>query len=79
MSNYHVTPDREKGWAIKKEGASKTSGFSSTQEGAEKTAKQFTSESGGGEVVIHGRDGKIIDKDTVRPAHDPFPPRDRKH
>ncbi len=53
--------------------------FSSTQGGAEKIAKQLASRSGGGEVVIHGRDGRIRDKDTVPPAHDPFPPRDMRH
>jgi hypothetical protein len=29
--------------------------------------------------VIHGRDGRIRDSDTVPPAKDPHPPRDTKH
>jgi hypothetical protein len=29
------------------------------------------------EVVIHGRDGKIRDKDSY--GNDPHPPRDKKH
>lgn len=29
------------------------------------------------EVVIHGRDGKIRDKDSY--GNDPMPPRDKKH
>jgi hypothetical protein len=29
------------------------------------------------EVVIHGRDGKIRDKDSY--GHDPVPPRDKTH
>jgi hypothetical protein len=33
---------------------------------------------GGGEVVIHGRDGRIRDSDTLSPGRDPFPPRDSK-
>ncbi len=78
-TNYHIVPSPDKGWAVRKEGATKVSGFAPTQRGAEKMAKTFSGNSGGGEVVIHRRDGKIRDKDTVYPASDPFPPRDRRH
>ncbi len=78
-ANYHVVPDSDKGWAVKKEGGEKVSAFAATQRGAEKKAKGFATKGGGGEVVIHRRDGKIRDKDTVYPAPDPFPPRDRRH
>ena len=78
-SKYHVVPHAERGWAIKKEGAERVSTYSSTQRGAEKVAKRLVSSSGGGEIVIHRRDGKIRDSDTIHPAHDPFPPRDKKH
>jgi hypothetical protein len=33
----------------------------------------------GGERVTHGRDGRIRRKDTIPPARDPFPPRDKEH
>jgi len=80
MANYHISKDKEnKRWRITKEGGSKISGFSGTQKEAEKKAKQFASNSGGGEVRIHGVDGKIRDSDTVPPANDPFPPKDTKH
>jgi len=46
---------------------------------AEKLAKKFSSNSGGGEVKIHGLDGKIRDSDTVPPGNDPNPPKDKKH
>jgi hypothetical protein len=75
MANYHVVPDSDKGWAVKKQGAKRASDFASTQRSAEKMAKKFATNSGGGEVVIHRRDGKIRDKDTMYPARDPFPPR----
>ena len=39
----------------------------------------MSANSGGGEVRIHRRDGKIRDSDTVAPGNDPFPPRDKKH
>ena len=78
-SNYHVIPDKQQGWAIRKAGADKASGFASTQAAAETRAKSLASKQGGGEVVIHGRDGRIRDKDTMSPARDPFPPRDKRH
>ncbi|MFN3256916.1 MAG: DUF2188 domain-containing protein [Ilumatobacter sp.] len=33
----------------------------------------------GGEVRIHGKDGRIRDSDTVAPGRDPNPPRDTRH
>lgn len=45
----------------------------------EKRAKEIVRNLGGGEVRIQGRDGKWHDADTVAPAKDPFPPRDKKH
>jgi len=78
-NNYHVVPHKENGWAIKKAGADRVSAYAPTQRAAEKTAKTYSLNSGGGEVVIHRRDGKIRDKDTMHPAKDPFPPKDTKH
>ncbi len=78
MTNYHVTK-RKDGWQVKKEGAVRASGIFNTQKEAEKAAKQFSANSGGGEVRIHGRDGKIRDSDTVAPGNDPFPPKDNVH
>jgi hypothetical protein len=80
MSNYHVLKDKESGdWRIKKEGAERASEYADTQEEAEKIAKELSANSGGGEVRIHGRDGKIRDSDTVAPGNDPFPPKDKNH
>ena len=79
MANYHVSrrPDGE--WQAKKEGADKAGRIFDTQLEAEKAAKEFSANSGGGEVRIHGLDGKIRDSDTVAPAADPYPPKDRVH
>lgn len=79
MSNYHVSKDTSSGWNAKKEGSTRISGNFDTQREAEKAAKEYAGNSGGGEVRIHGRDGKIIDSDTVAPASDPNPPKDKKH
>lgn len=77
MSNYHVIKNQN-GWSAKKEGASRSSANTSTQREAEAAAKNFSSNNGGGEVRIHGLDGKIRDSDTVAPGNDPCPPKDRK-
>lgn len=80
MSNYHVSKDKDSGrWRVKREGAERISDFADTQKVAEEIVKELASNSGGGEVRTHGLDGKIRDSDTVPPANDPFPPRDRKH
>lgn len=80
MPNYHVVRNSDSGeWAVRKAGAPRVSGNFANQGDAEKAAKRFAANSGGGEVRIHDRTGKIRDSDTVRPARDPFPPRDRRH
>ena len=78
-SNRHVVPSPEGGWDIKKPGASRSSAHEGTQAAAIRRAKEIVRNQGGGEVRVHGRDGKIRDSDTVPPANDPFPPRDKKH
>lgn len=78
MANYHVTP-KGTDWQAKKPNATRASGVFGTQREAEQQAKEWSHNSGGGEVVIHNRRGVIRDKDTVAPANDPFPPRDKKH
>lgn len=79
MANYHVLKNNTGSWVVKKAGGERVSASFDRQQQAEKAAKQFASNSGGGEVRIHGRDGKIRDSDTISPAKDPFPPKDRRH
>ncbi|WP_418499220.1 DUF2188 domain-containing protein [Flagellimonas sp.] len=80
MANYHVSKDNEKGkWRIQKEGGEKVSEYAGTQKEAEKRAKELSANSGGGEVRIHGLDGKIRDSDTVKPGNDPKSSKDTKH
>jgi hypothetical protein len=78
MSNYYISK-KDGDWNIKKEGAQRVSAVVSTQKEAEKLAKQFSANNGGGEVRIHGLDGKIRDSDTVAPGRDPNPPKDKIH
>lgn len=79
MANYHVVKNHDGEWAVKRDSATKASGLFHTQSKAEKSAKGFARNSGGGEVRIHNLQGKIRDSDTVPPAIDPNPPKDKRH
>lgn len=68
-----------KAWAVKRAGVAAPESVHRTQGMAEQRAKQSVRSAGGGEVRIQGRDGKWRDSDTVSPANDPNPPRDKKH
>lgn len=78
MSNYHVTKRSDSGWQYKKAGANRAAGIVKTQKEAEKFAKQICAKQGGGEVRIHSPKGSIRDSDTIKPANDPCPPKDKK-
>lgn len=76
--NRHVVPNPGGGWDVKAPGAGRASSHHDTQADAERRAKEIVRNRGGGEVRIHGRDGRIRDSDTVAPGNDPNPPRDRR-
>jgi len=80
MANYHVTQKKDQdGWNVKKEGGQKASAIATTQKEAEKIAKQYSANSGGGEVRIHRPNaGPIRDSDTVKPGNDPRSSKDKK-
>ena len=79
MADYHVTRRSPGEWAVLRENSERVSSIEDTQREAELKAKELASNSGGGEVRIHGLDGRIRDSDTVFPGNDPFPPRDKVH
>jgi hypothetical protein len=72
--NQHVVP-RDDRWGVLGEGNKNDSSEHKTQKAAIDAATK-TAKKDGSEVVIHGRDGKIRDKDSYGP--DPNPPKDRK-
>jgi hypothetical protein len=74
----HVVRDGDE-WVVKRPGASRASSRHDTQGAADQRAAEILRNAGGGERVTHGRDGRIRSKDTIAPAQDPFPPRDREH
>lgn len=73
--NQHVLPHNNK-WAVRGEGNSRNTAIKMTKEEALKKAKQIAINQKS-ELVIHGKDGKIKDKDSF--GNDPFPARDKKH
>lgn len=79
MANYYVVNNPNGGWDVKKAHADRASVHTDKQSEAETHAKDFSRNSGGGEVRIQGINGQFRDSDTVPPAHDPHPPKDKKH
>lgn len=77
--SVHVTRAPQGGWRVKRAGAKRATTVKRTQGAAEKAAKRLVRKSGGGEVRIHDRKGKIRDSDTVSSGHDPRGRRDRRH
>lgn len=73
--NQHVVPDDD-GWGVKGEGNDRLTSRHQTQSDAIDAARDIARNEKS-EVVIHGRDGKIRDKDSY--GNDPCPPRDRKY
>ena len=73
--NQHVVPN-DGGWGIRGEGNSRLTTITPTKEQAVDLAREIARNQHS-ELVIHGRDGRIQDKDSY--GNDPCPPRDRKH
>jgi Uncharacterized protein conserved in bacteria (DUF2188) len=73
--NIHTVPSGNK-WAVKKEGTEKPLSTHNTKaavlEKGVAAAKKAQVEH-----VIHGKDGRIQDKDSY--GNDPCPPKDKKH
>lgn len=74
----NVTPSGNGDWAVNRPGASRASSVHPTQAEAIRRARESLSRDGGGELTVHGRDGRIRDSDTVAPGNDPSPPKDAK-
>jgi len=73
----HVVPDSDGGWDVVAPNARRASSHHQTQAEAIARAREIVHNTGGGELITHGTDGRIRDSDTVPPGHDPFPPRDK--
>lgn len=75
--NIHIVPNKDAGtWEVKQEGSDFPISTHRTQSAANETGRQMA-KIHQVELVIHGRDGKIRDKDSF--GNDPFPPKDKRH
>ena len=74
---WHIVPRGSK-WGIRREGTGRDSIQTNTKAEAEQRVREIVNNQGGGEVIPHGRDGKIQNPDTIK-GHDPCPPKDQKH
>jgi len=68
----HITPRDDRRWNVIRDGADRASSVHDTQAAADHTGRA-TARREQAEIVIHGRDGKIRDRDSY--GNDPFPPR----
>ncbi len=73
--NIHIVP-KDGGWEVKREGSKSPVSKHRTQAAADKKARPMARRDRV-ELVTHGRDGKIRDKDSF--GNDPNPPKDKKH
>ena len=74
MANQHVVPNNGQ-WQVKRQGAEKATKNFETQKQAIDYARSIAIKQQS-EFVIHGRDGRIRDKDSY--GNDPCPPKDKK-
>lgn len=69
--NQHVVPHAG-GWAVRGAGNSRVSSVHTTQSGAAQAARS-SARSQGSEILIHGRNGQIRERDSY--GSDPYPPK----
>ncbi len=73
--NQHVVPYGKR-WAVRGESNKKVTFITSTKKEADKLGRDIARNQQS-ELFIHGRDGKIQDRDSF--GNDPCPPKDKKH
>ncbi len=69
--NQHVTPHKGGGWQVIGAGGKKATKVTTTKQEAIKIGRQI-SQNQLSELVIHGQNGRIQEKDSH--GYDPFPP-----
>jgi len=71
MPNQHVVPHDGK-WAVRGEGNDRATSVHATQREAIEAAREIARNQRV-ELLIHGEDGKIRERDSY--GHDPYPPK----
>jgi len=69
--NQHVVP-HEEGWAVRGEGNSRATSVHDTQRAAIEAAREIA-QNQQSELLIHGRNGQIRERDSY--GNDPYPPK----
>lgn len=75
MANQHVTKRSDGNWQVKGENNTRATAVTRTQADAIKRARNIAINQKS-EVVIHGRNGQIRNKNSY--GNDPCPPKDKK-
>lgn len=70
--SYHVVKRSDGSWGVKGAGSKRVSSTHRTRKAAQKAATKLAKGHGKGQVVVHGRDGKIRTEHTY--GSDPNPP-----
>ena len=71
--DVHVTwREDEAKWSVVREGASRATSLHDQRDSAEKAGRQVAINEGR-ELLIHGKDGKLQERNTYK--RDPYPPR----
>lgn len=66
-----VVPESSGQWCVKAPRIATSLFDHCTQDMAIKVARRVLERGGGGELVVQGLSGKIRQKDTIKPGHDP--------
>jgi hypothetical protein len=74
-NNYHVVYRDDK-WVVERANADRASATFDNKVDAQARGRELAKASGG-ELRIHGKDGKIQDSDSY--GNDPNPPKDKRH
>jgi hypothetical protein len=70
MPDYDVYKKND-GWVGKRDDASRASVSAKTQAAAYGATRDLAARNGGGDISVHGVNGRIRDKNTIKPARDP--------
>jgi hypothetical protein len=63
-ATYHVVRNPRSGWDVRRDTAKRASSNHRTQSEAAKAARGYLQKAGGGELIIHGADGRIRERNS---------------
>lgn len=66
-TSYHVYSRANGKWSVKRSGASRASESYPTKSEAIRGARKLVVSSGGGDLIVHDRDGRVISRADIVP------------